>query len=64
MEDKKHWEKHELKGSQLTMEDCSTPRLSALYALPYSSGKGLEIETYKDTQTETWVILETGMPPE
>ena len=24
-------------------------------------GKGLEIETHKDTQTETWVILETGM---
>ena len=27
-------------------------------------GKELEIETHKDTETETWVILETGMPQE
>ena len=26
-------------------------------------GKGIEIETHKDTQTETQVIFETGMPP-
>ena len=25
-------------------------------------GKGLEIETHKDSQTETRVILDTGMP--
>ena len=25
-------------------------------------GKGLETETHKDSQTETRVVLETGMP--
>ena len=37
---------------------------SMRYHTVHEPGKGLEIETHKDTQTKTQVILETGMPQE